>query len=202
MGCTGSYGTLIDLPKVGNSDMKTKISFRLSTKQIVQMALFLAALMCVEISCIVAVGATWLWFAFDWYYGVAVVTVYILCARVTGLRFAVLLLGTCEALIGLAFCASFGGPIFVLYPFSEALVLQLVFWVSRTNGENLKFNMLGGALFGLVGGVFFFFIIGVCIMKQVFPLWFLGLRFLSITTTSAVGGYVAYRIGNKIKGLV
>ena len=133
---------LINLPKVGNFNMKTKISFRLSTKQIVQMALFLAALMCVEISCLVAVGATWLWFAFDWYYGVAVVTVYILCARVTGLRFAVLLLGTCEALIGLVFCASFGGPIFVLYPFSKALVLQLVFWASRTNGESLKFNMI------------------------------------------------------------
>lgn len=175
---------------------------RLSIKQIVQIALFLAAILAVEFSCVLAAGAMWLWFAFDWYYSVALVALYILCARVTDLRFAVLILGICEALLGLAFSPVYGGPLFALYPFSEALVLQGVFLASRTNGESLKFNMLGGALFGLTGGIFFFFIIGVCVMKQVFPPWYLGLRILSIATTSAVGGYLAYRIGNKIKGLV
>jgi len=179
-----------------------KALFPLTTKQIVQIALFLAALLAVEFSCVVVAGATWLWFAFDWYYGVALVTIYILCARVTGLRFAVLILGLCEALLGLVFGAAYGGPLFVLYPFSEALALQGVFLVTRTNGEDLKANTLGGALFGLVGGSMFFFLIQMHLLKQVLPLWYVGLRILSIAVTSAVGGYVAYRVGNRLKGVV
>jgi hypothetical protein len=179
-----------------------KALFPLSTKQIVQIALFLAALLAVEFSTVVAAGATWLWFVFDWYYCVALIVIYVLCARVTGLRFAVLILGLCEALISLVFSSAYGGPVFVLYPFSEALALQGVFLVTRTNGENLKANILGGALFGLVGGIFFFIILGMWIMKQVFPPWYVGFRILSIVVTSTVGGYVAYRVGNKLKGVV
>lgn len=179
-----------------------KALFPLSTKQIVQIAFFLAALLAVEFSCVIVAGATWLWFAFDWYYCTALIVIYVLCARVTGLRFAVLILGLCEALLGLVFSAAYGGPLFALYPFSEALALQGVFLVTRTNGENLKANMLGGALFGLVGGIFFFIIIGMWIMKQVFPPWYVGLRFLSIVVTSTVGGYVAYRVGNRLRGVV
>ena len=176
--------------------MQIKKEFTPTVRQTAQMALFFAALLVVGFSISPFAGAVWLWFAVDWYYSGATLALYILCARVTGYRFAVLILGICNGLLSIAFMA-YGGPIMVLYSFLPPLLLQVVFLLSHTNGEDLKFDLAGSALYGIVAGCTFFFLL-VGVVEMEFPSWLIWPRILSITVTSAFGGFLGWRIGKRL----
>jgi len=132
----------------------------------------------------------------DWYYGGASLALLILCARVTQYPHAVYFLALCKGLLGLMFLAQ-GGLLMVLYEVVPPLTLQWVLSLTRTRGEVLAVDLLGGALYGsAAGSVFFFLVVGVVGME--FPEWFLWPRFLSIILSCTFGGYLGWKVGTKV----
>jgi len=164
--------------------------------QVSQMALFFAALTAVELSIAPFSGAGWLWFIVDWYYGGASLALLILCARVTQYPHAVLFLAVCKGLLGLVFLAQ-GGLLMVLYEVVPPVALYVVLSSSRTRGESLAADLVGGALYGCAAGfVFFFLVVGVVGME--FPEWFMWLRILSILLSCTMGGYLGWKAESRV----
>lgn len=167
-----------------------------SVRQIAQIGLFFAALLAVQFSIVPFTGAVWVFFIVDWFYSGATVALTILCGRVTKYPYAVLILAVCSGLLGI-FYMSYGGPVMPLYGFLPPFMIQVVFLLSHTDGESLKANLLSGALYGLVAGcIFFFMVTGV--VKMEIPVWLMWLRILNVTVTSVFGGFLGWKIGDKL----
>jgi hypothetical protein len=167
-----------------------------TVRQIAQIGLFFAALLVVEFSIIPFTGAVWLFFIVDWFYSGISVALTVLCARVTEHPYAVLIIAFCKGLLYLFFM-SYGGPVMPLYGFLPPFMIQLVFLLSHTNGESLKFNLLGGALYGFAAACIFFFLV-VGFVKMEIPLWLMLLRILNVTVTSVFGGFLGWKVGDKM----
>ncbi|MEN4006704.1 MAG: hypothetical protein PQ975_12420 [Methanobacterium sp.] len=163
-----------------------------------------------EIAKLAAFFALWMVFEVVWLagpivgnlvYGIFAGIVLISAARVVGKKYTILTLGIVKTIGELFFAHMYGGTLAALSFLAAAIVLEMILRLSSPYGDNLKINVLGAAISGFAGSLAFVFII-VWIYGMVLPQWIIIARILVPIIPYTIGGFLGYKIGNRVKNVV
>jgi len=96
----------------------------------------------------------------------------------------------------------YGGTLTALNTLAGALVLEALLQMASPYASKLKLDLVGIFLFGLVSRTVYVSII-VFVYGMTIPLWLaVGYYILPHLITFPIGGYLGFKIGNKVKNVV
>lgn len=164
-----------------------------------------------EIVMIAAFFALMIMSGFVWFAGPAVGIplhgilwgiILIAAAIVIGKKYTILTIGVIYTLIDFSSANMYGGTLTALNTLAGAVVLEAILQMASPYASKLKLNLIGIFLFGLVSRAVYISII-VFVYGMTIPLWLaVGYYILPHLITFPIGGYLGFKIGNKVKNVV
>ncbi len=172
------------------------VNFDFTKRDIVMMAAFLALLMM----------SGFVWFAGPLMgmtlHGILWGILLICAAIVIRKKYTILTLGIIYTLIDFFSANMYGGTLSALNTLAGAIVLETVLQMSTPYASKLKLDLIGIFLFALVSRTVYVFII-VFVYGMTLPLWMaIGSYILPHLITFPIGGYLGFKIGNKVKNVM
>jgi len=140
-------------------------------------------------------------FIVEWIYGILTTMILIIAALIIGKRFTIILMGTIYTAINLFFWLFVYGPLTAIMFITGTATLEFTLLFSKPYGASYKIDIGGGALYGFILQSTYYLIL-VFINGMYFPMWYLSISILNFILSGAAGGYLGYRLGNKIKPVV
>lgn len=126
----------------------------------------------------------------------------ITAAIVIGKKYTILTLGVIYTLIDFSSANMYGGTLSALNTVAGALVLEAVLQMTIPYASRLKLDLLGIFLFGLVSRTVYVLII-VFVYGLTLPIWLaVGYYILPHLITFPIGGYLGFKMGNKMKNVM
>lgn len=171
------------------------IKFDFTKRDIVMMAAFLALMVLSGFLWLAGIVVGAIFHGILW--GIILVT----AAIVIGKKYTILILGLIYTIINVSLANMYGGALAGLNTFAGALVLELIIQMASPYASDLKLDLIGIFLFGLVSRTTYALII-IYIYGMVLPLWAIIGLILPHLITFPIGGYLGYKIGNKVKNVI
>jgi hypothetical protein len=179
----------IEIPKI----QKTRFYF--TNKEIVMIAAFFALMMFSEI---IWVGGLLIGNIF---YGIVEGIIVITAALVIGKKYTILTLGIVKTIVEFSLANMYGGTLVALSYLAAAIVLEIIFQVSGSYGNNLKIDVIGATVYGTVlrvTGVS----ITVFFYGMTLPLWLIIILVILPIIPFTIGGFLGYKLGERVKNVV
>ncbi|MDI9614587.1 hypothetical protein [Methanothermobacter sp.] len=134
-------------------------------------------------------------------YGIIDGIILITAAIVIGRRYTVLNLGIIRTIVEIFIAGAFVGTLTAFDYLVSALVLETILQFSTPYAANLRINVLGMTLYGLVTRLMFI-TISVFIYGMILPLWLMLFMIIVPVITYAIGGFIGHGVGNRVKNTV
>ncbi|MHA1381153.1 MAG: hypothetical protein ACTSRG_22525 [Candidatus Helarchaeota archaeon] len=190
---TGRKKALND--QISNNEKEVKKRF--TTQDIAVIAAFIAILNIIEM---IWVFGTYFWYIIYVIYGILIGIFSITAALVVGKRYTILVIGIVNTILNLFFAHMYGGTLVAFTYLIDAAILEAFLFFSKPYGGNWKLDVFGRALGALVCKYYTFII--WYINGLTYPMWFVTIGLTIWTLSFAIGGYLGYRFGNKIKPVI
>ncbi|OPY23608.1 MAG: hypothetical protein A4E27_01450 [Methanobacterium sp. PtaU1.Bin242] len=175
---------------------KEKSRFYFTNREIALIAAFFALM----------IMAGFIWFAGPLLgialHGILWGIILITAAIVIGKKYTILTLGVIYTLIDFSSANMYGGTLTALNTLAGAIVLEAILQMASPYASKLKLDLIGIFLFGLVSRTVYVFVI-VFVYGMTLPLWLAaGYYILPHLITFPIGGYLGFKMGNKVKNVI
>lgn len=124
--------------------------------------------------------------------------VLITAALVLGKKYTILTLGVIYTLIDFSSANMYGGTLAALNTLAGAIVLEAVLQITWPYASDLKLDLVGIFLFGLVSRTVYASIL-IYIYGMTLPLWVIMGLIIPHLITFPIGGYLGYKMGKNVK---
>jgi hypothetical protein len=179
-----------------NTIKKQKNRFYFTNKEIVMIAAFFALM----------ILSGFIWFAGPvlgiTLHGILWGIILITAAIVIRKKYTILTLGVIYTLIDFSSANMYGRTLTAINTLVGAIALEAVLQMASPYASKLKLDLVGIFLFGLVSRTVYVFII-VFVYGMTFPLGLaVGYYILPHRITFPIGGYLGFKMGNKVKNVM
>lgn len=168
------------------------IKFDFTKRDIVMMAAFLALLIVVEVLWVLGqvVGSL----IYPAVFGAILIT----ASTVIGKKYSILIIGIVLTIINTSSAHLYGGTLAALAYLTGAIALEGVLQLSKTYGENRIVAVVGAFAYGIVSRLTYVGVI-VLVYGMVLPAWAIVALIFVPLVPYAIGGFLGYQIGLKVK---
>lgn len=134
-------------------------------------------------------------------YGLVDGLLLIIAAIVIGRRYTILTLGVVRTLAEFIIAGAFVGSLTAFSYVICAIALEAILLTSKPYAENLKVNVIGTGVYGLLSRITFL-AISMKFYGMVLPGWLLAFMLIVPLISFAVGGLIGTRLGKRVKTIL